>query len=68
MNWNEYIDNFLKERRTSSSLYYQFFFFFLEFDKKDKTNKWRSLSKEIKNWNKKYMIQYENISLCSPVM
>ena len=65
MNWINNLDDFLLKNSLS---FYQYLYRTLDFDKKDKTNKWKSLTQNLKEWNKKYLNQYENISLRSPVL
>lgn len=67
MNWTKNVDEFLKEFKISPS-FYQYIYHTLEFDKKNEADRWKSLSQNLKEWNNKYLIQYESISLCSPIM
>ena len=65
MNWINNLDDFLQKNSLS---FYQYLYRALDFDKKNSTNKWKSLTQNLKEWNKKYLNQYENISLRSPVL
>lgn len=66
MNWKNKIEYFLQERKVSKT-FYQFFYNTLNFINKDKYIRWINLSQSLKEWNEKYLCQYENISLVSPV-
>lgn len=65
MNWINNLDNFLQKNSLS---FYQYLYRTLDFDKKDNTNKWKSLTQNLKEWNKNYLNQYENISFRSPIL
>ena len=67
MDWKSSADKFLEKKKSDLS-FCEFFHNTLGFDKKDSADKWKALSQNLKKWNKKYLLQYETISLYSPVV